>query len=255
VRKHGFTLIELLVVIAIIAILAAILFPVFAMARGKARATSCLSNSKQIGMAMKMYVGDYDERYPSVYDDTAINVVPNGKRLMWGDKILAYIKNRAIFGCLDNPPVTIDPPPYDPNNPWSGPSNTLQGTRYMMNMWSGWSWPEGTYGSDYPVTDGALLHPAETAVIMESSNAWWCHWLVLPWFNDCSNNPTWGGQGTCSYQDAGGGRKMLVGVLGETIYPRHQNGCNVTFGDGHAKYRSIESMRYDWKLFVLTWEP
>ena len=62
--KRGFTLIELLVVIAIIAILAAILFPVFAQAREKARQTACLSNGKQIGLALNMYVQDYDERFP-----------------------------------------------------------------------------------------------------------------------------------------------------------------------------------------------
>jgi prepilin-type N-terminal cleavage/methylation domain-containing protein len=61
--RHGFTLIELLVVIAIIAILAAILFPVFAQAREKARQTACLSNTKQIGTAFMMYVQDYDEAF------------------------------------------------------------------------------------------------------------------------------------------------------------------------------------------------
>jgi prepilin-type N-terminal cleavage/methylation domain-containing protein/prepilin-type processing-associated H-X9-DG protein len=70
-KRAGFTLIELLVVIAIIAILAAILFPVFAQAREKARQTSCTSNMKQLGTAMMMYVQDYDENYPKVwYADT-----------------------------------------------------------------------------------------------------------------------------------------------------------------------------------------
>src|ERR687884_230020 len=64
-RKRGFTLIELLVVIAIIAILAAILFPVFAQARDKARSASCLSNLKQMGTAWMMYTQDYDEMFPS----------------------------------------------------------------------------------------------------------------------------------------------------------------------------------------------
>src|SRR6059058_2594607 len=63
-QRRGFTLIELLVVIAIIAILAAILFPVFAKAREKARATSCLSNTKQLGAGLLMYIQDYDERMP-----------------------------------------------------------------------------------------------------------------------------------------------------------------------------------------------
>ena len=66
-KKRGFTLIELLVVIAIIAILAAILFPVFAQAREKARQTSCLSNLRQLGTGMMMYVQDYDDTYPSVW--------------------------------------------------------------------------------------------------------------------------------------------------------------------------------------------
>ncbi|WP_395145752.1 prepilin-type N-terminal cleavage/methylation domain-containing protein, partial [Armatimonas sp.] len=66
-KKRAFTLIELLVVIAIIAILAAILFPVFAQAREKARQTSCLSNQKQIGLGVMQYVQDYDETYPTAY--------------------------------------------------------------------------------------------------------------------------------------------------------------------------------------------
>ena len=64
-HESGFTLIELLVVIAIIAILAAILFPVFAQAREKARATSCSSNIRQAGLALMQYTQDYDERYPN----------------------------------------------------------------------------------------------------------------------------------------------------------------------------------------------
>ena len=85
--RRGFTLIELLVVIAIIAILAAILFPVFAKAREQARKTTCASNLKQIGMALLQYVQDYDERWPS--------------EAWWGYKkvIMPYMKNDLVFKC------------------------------------------------------------------------------------------------------------------------------------------------------------
>jgi len=93
--RKGFTLIELLVVIAIIAILAAILFPVFAQAREKARQTSCLSNMKQIGTAMMMYAQDYDETYPG--DDTA-PVVGDGRwgTYYWMFLTIPYIKNNPV---------------------------------------------------------------------------------------------------------------------------------------------------------------
>ena len=84
-NERGFTLIELLVVIAIIAILAAILFPVFARAREKARQTSCLSNMKQLSLAQLMYAQDYDETLTG--------------RMMWARLVEPYVKNRQIFGC------------------------------------------------------------------------------------------------------------------------------------------------------------
>src|SRR6266849_5595070 len=93
---RGFTLIELLVVIAIIAILAAILFPVFAQAREKARQATCLSNVKQIATSYFMYAQDYDERYTQNRYDNGAN------HYTWKLAILPYVKNHAVFQCPSN---------------------------------------------------------------------------------------------------------------------------------------------------------
>jgi len=109
--RRGFTLIELLVVIAIIAILAAILFPVFARAREKARQTACLNNVKEMGLGMLMYAQDYDEMFPamSLGPVTPIPVIPEhpefgrhatlGYFNCWSNGIYPYIKNVQIFLC------------------------------------------------------------------------------------------------------------------------------------------------------------
>jgi prepilin-type N-terminal cleavage/methylation domain-containing protein/prepilin-type processing-associated H-X9-DG protein len=94
-RSQGFTLIELLVVIAIIAILAGILFPVFAQARDKARQASCLSNMKQLGMAAMMYVQDSDDKFPTTLCYTY--------HPSWFDLFQPYIKNDGVAWCLTDP--------------------------------------------------------------------------------------------------------------------------------------------------------
>jgi prepilin-type N-terminal cleavage/methylation domain-containing protein/prepilin-type processing-associated H-X9-DG protein len=112
-RKTGFTLIELLVVIAIIAILAAIIFPIFAQARAKARQITCTSNLRQIGMALMQYVDDYDEVMPASYfpQDEAASVTAESDPThyyKWMDAIFPYCESERIF----DDPEDKESPPY-----------------------------------------------------------------------------------------------------------------------------------------------
>jgi prepilin-type N-terminal cleavage/methylation domain-containing protein/prepilin-type processing-associated H-X9-DG protein len=100
-KRSGFTLIELLVVIAIIAILAAILFPVFAQAREKARQTSCASNEKQLGLAFLQYVQDYDEYFP--FGVGMANGQGNHCGQGWATAIYSYTKSTGVYTCPDDP--------------------------------------------------------------------------------------------------------------------------------------------------------
>ncbi len=104
-KRQGFTLIELLVVIAIIAILAAILFPVFAQAREDARRTVCLSNVKQVGLAMAMYVQDYDEQTPTILGPRGSNT---SYQIDWYVQLYPYVKNMQMFFCPDRTEYTLD---------------------------------------------------------------------------------------------------------------------------------------------------
>jgi prepilin-type N-terminal cleavage/methylation domain-containing protein len=127
--RKAFTLIELLVVIAIIAILAAILFPVFAQVREKARSAACLSNLKQVGMATRMYSQDYDEVLVPNYLFTS-----GSYRAWWPDILAPYVKNQDVFVC----PSYSEPTRYKTTS--TAPLQTVK-LSYGGNNWH-W-WPNG----------------------------------------------------------------------------------------------------------------
>jgi prepilin-type N-terminal cleavage/methylation domain-containing protein/prepilin-type processing-associated H-X9-DG protein len=148
--RPAFTLIELLVVIAIIAILAAILFPVFAQAREKARTTSCLSNCKQIGLALRMYLDDYSGAYPFSWFG------PYGFDLA----LYPYTKNKAMWSCPSNPV---------PPTPWPGYKGTgLEGVVRSYAMNAGVS----TDQRRTPVFETEIDRPAETIMMEETSDTY-----------------------------------------------------------------------------------
>jgi prepilin-type N-terminal cleavage/methylation domain-containing protein/prepilin-type processing-associated H-X9-DG protein len=207
--RKGFTLIELLVVIAIIAILAAILFPVFAQAREKARQTTCASNMKQMGLAMLMYAQDYDETFcgkgrdgegqstPVVPGDTMFNYNPASGYgyyyRSWASNIYPYIKNVQIFRC---------------------PSTTYNcyGVAYGLpinGVKPGGGWVT-IFADRYGPTQADIRRPAEIMMIGEKG--------------------------------AGGGPQYINAVnssVGVTYYAgraSHNDGMNVAFFDGHVKW-------------------
>ena len=213
-KRSGFTLIELLVVIAIIAILAAILFPVFAKARGKARQASCASNVRQLMMSTLMYADDYDETLPMGSECGICYVSPmqapigrnhnNGTFPMvyWADFILPYVKNQQVYRC---PSVR----------------------RYLGYGWNyqyfGYWERDKRYGWARPLS--TIEVPSETILIGDNFDKPTAYTSAL-WYASSSPNHD------------------------RYITRRHNEGGNMGFCDGHAKWLSHSRLQTGLSLYT-----
>jgi prepilin-type N-terminal cleavage/methylation domain-containing protein/prepilin-type processing-associated H-X9-DG protein len=228
-RTAAFTLIELLGVIAIIAILAAFLFPVFTAARDKARQTTCLSNLKQIGFALQMYLQDYDERLPDscwwarvssiennygpCLQDGITRATPKNAYLpppqypphFFQDKLYPYVRNAQIFFC---PGVGLD-------RTWNDdPKRATIGFNGTTYVWAHWV-RRGSLFS-FPKTTGAIPVSGQAlAGIPKPSEA------VVVW-----DFPDWLPAKPCAYLN---------------VKPAHAKGLNALYADTHARYSPFGS--------------
>jgi prepilin-type N-terminal cleavage/methylation domain-containing protein/prepilin-type processing-associated H-X9-DG protein len=200
-RRTGFTLIELLVVIAIIAILAAILFPVFARAREKARQASCSSNHKQIGLAWMMYSQDYDEVVCRQYAGHPTYGV------VWSQTLLTpYIKNDQVWLCPS----------------FNGAGIGTCQDRHRTGVGYNWTWDpvDPGFGGDFGWLPGrkmsSIARPAELVCFMDS-----------------------GCMGSGEYNNGNGGTHTFA-LWQQGTWPAsfvHNEGANILYCDGHVKWQ------------------
>jgi len=210
IRKRGFTLIELLVVIAIIAILAAILFPVFARARENARRTSCLSNLKQIGLGVMQYVQDYDETYPIQGQGVTWGSFSQGTNQGWSVIIQPYVKSTQALQCpSETTEMQTDPADYGY-------------TDFGLNAVMGGMSPNEAGGETTSSSTTDLL-PRKAALLTFSSNT-----IML-----VEVSASRSAEGSSGGNTAPGTPALLP--QNRASY-RHMDGSNFLFADGHAKW-------------------
>ncbi len=214
-QQRGFTLIELLVVIAIIAILAAILFPVFQKVRENARRTSCVSNEKQLGLAFTQYLQDSDERYQPI----AINI--NGKYISnWGQEIYSYVKSTGVYACPDNVEASTFRSDGNGYNLGGGRTGTpatgfpYLPVSYAINYDIEQSYDENSKlpnggGNGIPILSGSVDAPSNKILLTETIDEY--------------------GMGYWDWNDFGNGPGTYRG------FPVHSGRWNCLFIDGHVK--------------------
>jgi prepilin-type processing-associated H-X9-DG protein/prepilin-type N-terminal cleavage/methylation domain-containing protein len=206
--RKGFTLIKLLVVIAIIAILAAILFPVFARARENARRSSCQSNLKQIGLGIMQYTQDYDERFPVEAMNATATFGPFG----WADALQPYIKSTQLFKCPSDTQTFSENP-------------TANGyTSYIYNV----ALARANGGATAADRVGASLSQLENSVLTVST-------FETNGAGTATTNPP-----TARSSSRGG---AATGTLSTAHFAaqRHLEGSNFLFADGHVKWLKGET--------------
>lgn len=229
-RKTGnaFTLIELLVVIAIIAILAAILFPVFGRARENARRTACLSNVKQWGLGLMQYIADYDEKFPTMGYEGQPGGAPEPFR--WYNVLTPYTKSTQLGACPSDSSTT---------NASGQQLRDAQGVEiprfsYLANDYMGGAiWENGALKGFNPTSLASIVSPADTIFMTEGVRGFGVPYFAqdVGAFITGVGDPrgfTWANENNLVEAD----RFNVI---------RHFDGANFLFSDGHAKYYKVVS--------------
>ncbi len=234
--SKGFTLIELLVVIAIIAILAAILFPVFARARENARRTSCQSNLKNIGLGLIQYSQDYDEKMIRVSygaADGSGDGASSATVYKWMDAAQPYIKSTQIFDCPSNANTNTTPYVYSVPGVGPGAGNGNKYGSYTMSCTNPGSL-NAPSNNTADVAQASLQEPATTLWVtdMEADGS------VTPPYRFIVGN------GNVLTFGTGSQGRRLIGFSAQSaaIIDRHLDTTNVLFCDGHVKSQKLDAI-------------